>query len=221
MKRLNNRGGIDIYAVLFILTALLLMAAIGFGIWAFSSRADYKNNSDQKSAAAVEVALQDQEVQLNAEFAEREKQPYETYTTPDQFGSVVITYPRTWAAYVIEQTNGGQPINGYFHPGFVPNVNGGQSFALRFQITNQALATELAQFDSQVQLGRATTTAFRAKNVATDKIGYRIDGEFAFNRQGSMVLLPLRDKTMKIWVESQDFVDELDTIVLENLTYIP
>lgn len=35
------------------LLSLVLLIALGFGYWAYSSRQDYKNNSDQKASAAV------------------------------------------------------------------------------------------------------------------------------------------------------------------------
>jgi len=36
-----------------------------------------------------------------------------------------------------------------------------------------------------------------------------------------MILLPLRDKTLKISTESQQFVGDFDNIILANLKFVP
>ncbi len=217
----NDRGSIDIFALLFGVASILLVIAIVFAGWAWSGRSDFKNNSDEKAAAAVEAAREDLRVELDAEFAEREKEPFKTYTSPNTFGSVVITYPKTWSAHVQEPLSGQTPINGYFHPGFVPSTSGNENlFALRFEISEQSLDRELASFDGAVNRGDATASAFRSPVDSADN-GFRIDGSYATGKNGSVVLLPLRDKTIIIAAESQQFVDDLDSIILENLTYTP
>lgn len=222
MKRLSQRGALDVFALLFVGATVLLIVSIVFGVWAFTERSDYKNKSDEKSAAAVTVALADQEVKLNADFEEKEKSPYEKYVSPASFGTVSITYPKTWSAYVEEAVNTSAiPINGYFQPGFVHSVSSGSSYALRLQITNRPLADELLTYSNFVKSGTATATALSAKNVPGSGAGYKVKGEIATNTRGEVVLFELRDKTIKIWTESEDFISDLEGIVLENLTFIP
>ena len=62
-----------------------------------------------------------------------------------------------------------------------------------------------------------TVAPFRA--VLVDSVlGARIDGEITTKRTGSVVLLPLRDKTLKIWTESNAYTADFDEI-LTNLSF--
>ena len=92
--RLNQRGSIQSSALLTVGFAVLFVASTAFGIWAFMGRADYKNNSDKKSATAVATAKEEQKATDEADFLEREKQPYETFDGSSEFGSIKIVYPK-------------------------------------------------------------------------------------------------------------------------------
>lgn len=223
MKQLNTRGESSLTVVLLILSSSFLMFAIIFGLWAFMSRQDYKNNVDTKIDAAVATALEDQRIELEAEFAEEEKSPYVSYTSSQSLGSVKLTYPKTWDAYIIEadSQNSSKPVEGYFNPGFVPGVNTESSYALRFEIVDATIDKELESYNGQLATGTVTINAYRPESVPNARAGYRIDGEILQKRQGSLVLIPVRDKTVKIWTEQQDFINDLDSIILANLSFIP
>lgn len=196
---------------------ILLVAAGAFGVWAFMGRQDYKNNTDQISAKAVAAALEKQKTELEAEFAEREKQPYETYQGPVEYGSLKLSYPKTWEAFV--NTTGNAPIDGYIHPGYVPGTDAKTAFALRFQVLDSDYAAQLKSFDGQVKLGTVKVSPFRADAVPTI-LGSRIDGEVISKRSGIMVLIPIRDKTLKIWTEADQYKPDFETM-LKSLSFSP
>lgn len=220
----GHESGISALLVPFILTLLLFFGAAGFGAWAFMQREDYKSNSDQKAAAAVSVAEDALTKKLQNDFGEQQKQPLKTYTSPAAYGSVVISYPRTWSAYVIEATTVGtsQGVNAYFHPDFVPNVQNDQStsYAVRLQIVQRSYQEELKGFDSGVKQGKVKVTPYHAPNMP-NVLGTRIDGFITDKKNGSMILLPLRDKTIKIWTEAQTFEGDFNNYILQNLTFVP
>lgn len=203
-----------------VILTLLFLGAAGFGIWAFMSRADYKNNSDQKAAAAVEIAVQQESTRKDAEFVEKEKSPLKIYAGPAAFGTLDISYPKTWSAFVTENDKANVPVDGYFHPNFVPDIKGGTAFALRLQVTSQAYDQEMRQFEGKVKNGKVKVSAFSAKNVA-GVTGSRIEGEINTGQHGVMILLPLRDRTIKLSTESQQFLGDFNTIILENLKFVP
>jgi hypothetical protein len=208
-----------------VLLSVLLVSSLGFGIWAFMSMSDYKNNSDKKSAEAVEVALADQKVKLDAEYLEKDKQPYSSYSGKPEAGSVQMQYPRTWSAYVVEQSNGNIPIKAYFHPGFVPDTLGdATSFALRLEVVDTQYAEILKQYESQVKQGGITLAPYKFVKVP-DSLGSIITGKIIPGRdkvQGTMVIMPIRDKTLKIWTESNSvFLKDFNEAVLPNLTFVP
>ena len=153
---LNNRGSIQCSALLVGLVVLFI-ASCAFAVWAFMGRADYKNNSDKKSAAAVATAKEEQKATDEADFIEKEKQPYETFDGPSEFGSLKIVYPKTWELYVDIKTSGsGTSIDGYGHPGYVPGVQSDTAFALRFQVISSDYASLLKQYEGATK--NATVT---------------------------------------------------------------
>ncbi len=203
-----------------IVCVLLLLGALGFGLWAYNSQQDYKNNSDKKSEAAVTIAVEKESTRKDNEFTEKEKNPFKTYLGPAAFGSIEIQYPKTWSAFVIETDKGAKPINGFFHPGFVPDTLGQTAFALRLEVTNQSFEQEMKQFESKVKAGKVTVSPYSAKNVPGTP-GARVSGEISQDKQGTIILLPSRDKTIKIYTESQQFVGDFDNIILANLKFVP
>jgi hypothetical protein len=202
-----------------VVTVLLFVAAAGFGVWAFMSRQDYKDNSDQKVAAAVEVAQQQTADKKDKEFAVAEKLPLRTYTGPAPYGSLKIQYPKTWSVYVDELTNSSQPIDAYFNPGFVPATDeDGVVYALRAQVKSQLYADTLKSYQTFIKAGKLKATPYIPANE-TSVTGLRLDGQLTSKVSGSMVVLPLRDKTLLLWTESPQFVNDFNTNILPNFSF--
>jgi len=186
-------------------------------------RQDYKQNSDKKVAAAVEIAKKQTETAKDNEFLEKEKYPLRHYTGPSAYGSVDIQYPKTWSAYVTESGNGSTPISGYFHPSFIPSTQQGQSsnsFALRLEVASTSYDQALKQFDGNIKQGKIKVSPYKAPKVQS-VLGARLDGEIVTGKQGSMVLIPLRDKTLKIWTEATNFRGDFDNIIMANIVFVP
>src|SRR5688572_6627477 len=79
-----------------VVVTILLVVSLGFGIWAFSVGQDYKNNSDQKAAAAAEEAKATTQAEDAAKYAEEAKNPVKSFVGPADFGGVTFEYPKTW-----------------------------------------------------------------------------------------------------------------------------
>jgi len=221
MSKLNSSGAVNILLVPLILVVILLFGAAGFGIWAFTSRADYKNNSDKKAAAAAQEARQAQEVTDAAKYAEEIKQPYDSYIGPAAFGNITVNYPKTWSAYVVENERGNTPVSAYFQPKTVPSVaDPDNTFALRVELVQTTYQSVLDQFKARLDKGVATIQPYTLAKVPS-VVGSRIEGQITERKQGTMVVLPLRNMTLKIWTESNDFKGDLDTHILPNLSFVP
>lgn len=219
LSRSDQKGFVGSIVGVFVLSFLLIGATV-FGIWAFTSRSDFKNNSDKISAVAVDKALATQKEQLEKDFLEREKQPFDTFTGPSEQGSVKFQFPKTWEIYAaVVSTNNATPIDAYAHPNYVPGLTGTTALALRFQVLNQDYATILKTFDSQVKLGTAKVSPIRVAKVQS-VLGSRIDGKIDAKNTGAMVLLPLRDKVLKIWTESNTYVNDFNQM-LTTLEFSP
>ena len=221
MKVNSQAGTINVLLVPLILAVLFFIGAAAFGYWAFMSRQDYKNNADQKVAAAVAIAKQQQSSTDQASFTQAEKNPLRTYTGPEAYGSLNVSYPKTWSAYVAEQDNSNTPLDGYFYPGAVPDVsNQNSSFALRISVLQEAYSQVLSDFQSQVQAGQVKVTPYALPKVPSD-VGSRVTGQIAQNKQGDIVILPMRDKTIEIWTEAQQFEGDFNNNILPNVTFSP
>jgi len=212
----REEGSINVLAIPLILAVIFFLAALSFGLWAFSSRTDYKNNTDAKISTAVDVAQKQTATDKDNEFIEREKQPLKEYQGPASFGTVSIKYPKTWAAYVDEKDG----VDGYFQPNFVPGVDSDANYALRLQVVENSYADELKTFDGGVKGGETKATPYKPVNVE-NIIGTQLTGEIGDGKSGTLILLPLRDKTIKIWTEADQFNGDFVNNVLANFKFIP
>ncbi len=225
MRNLNQEGSTAV--TLDVVFAVLFVAAAAFGVWAFMGRQDYKNNSDQKAAKAVAAAEATQKAQLQQQFAEESKNPNKFYHGSSTYGSVSFAYPKTWSAY-IDENSSVEPINGYFYPDHVPSLQGNTAFALRAELVNTSYSQVLQQFNVQIKQGKIKAAAYvppKMVGKSNVQVGMRLDGQISQNQtgplQGSMVLIQVRDKTLKIYTQSPDFLNDFNNIVLANLTFVP
>jgi hypothetical protein len=225
MQKQNQVGSTSV--VLAVLFGVLFLAAAGFAGWAFMGRQDYKNNSDQKSAHAVEVAKKAQAQQLQQKFDEDYKNPNKSYKGPISFGTVSFNYPKTWSAYVDENSSAA-PINGYFHPDKVPSTQSGSAYALRAELVNISYSQVVQQYSGNIKQGKLKAAAYvppKMVGVTNVQPGTRLDGIVSQSQTGqhtgAMVIVQVRDKTLKIYTESPNFIADFNNIVLPSLTYVP
>lgn len=216
----RDERGMNVLLLSLIFAVVFFLLTLGFGLWAYSSRQDYKNNTDQKIATAVDVAEKDTATKKDNEFIEREKQPLKEYKGPGAYGGVQVRYPKTWSAYVDETGKGSSPVDGYFHPNFVPGVSSDSNFALRLQVVDRAFADEIRTYDAQVKSGKSTAEPYKPVNVP-NIVGLKLEGEIVPRKQGVMILIPLRDKTIKISTESDQYKKDFFDNILPNLSFTP
>lgn len=216
MRKLNQTGSL---LVPFVIVLLLFLGAAGFGGWAFMSRQDYKNNSDEKAAVAAKKAAATEAAKKDAEFAIAEKSPVKSYTGPETYGTLRFDFPKTWNQY-ISKSSAGMPINSYFSPDFIPDIASAVQFALRVQISNSSYSSLLQGYAAAVKSGTVTVAAYRAPKLP-GVLGSMITGAVSGKNQGVMVLLPLRDKTIVLWTEGSNYVGDFTNTVLPSVTYSP
>jgi hypothetical protein len=218
----NQDGAISSLAISLVLVVILLIAAIGFGAWAFSGRQDYKNNADLKIEAAVAAAKTQQGSVDQAQYAEQAKQPLQTYHGPEPYGSLVINFPKTWSAYVDGSGNGSALVDGYFAPGVVPSITDKNSvFALRVQVLSQGYAQTLQNLSSQQQSGKATISAYALPKLP-QVVGVKVSGQLAAQGPATtMVVLPLRSQTLEISTQGGSYLNDFNNNILPNFSFSP
>lgn len=219
----KNQNGSVLSVVMILVLAIGFLGASVFGFWAYSQGQDYKNNYEAKAKVDIEKALTVQKAALQKQYDEQAKSPVKTYKGPVTYGSITFDYPRTYSAYV-DETNNSTPINGYFEPDVVPAVNGDTPFALRVQLLNQAYPSVVQQYAGQVKSGELTATAYippKMKDKANVEPGVRYDGLLDKETTGAVVIIQVRDKTLKVWTESKDYLNDFNNIILPTLTFSP
>ena len=180
-------------------------------------RNDYKDNVDKKIEVATKVAVEKAKTDKDNEFLEREKSPLREYVGPATLGTFTMKYPKTWSAYTTNE-RGGTPM--LFHPLVIPG-NEEAAYALRVEVIDGPYDREAVRYDSDAKTGLVRVSPYRLPKLP-DVLGVRIDGEIEREKKrGSVVLLPLRDKTLKISAESEDFVKDFNNIILANFTFTP
>jgi hypothetical protein len=220
-----ERGEMNILLIPLILVVLILFGASYFGYWAYTNMVDYRDNTDQKIAAAVKVANQQLTVQLQKQFAEEAKSPYKIYSGPSAFGSLHIKYPKTWSAYVSVDSSNQNPVDGYFYPDVVPDTGQDSSgastnFALRVQVQQAAYSDTLQNYQSQVQEGTVKVRPFRLAKVPS-VTGIEVTGQIQPQKTGTLIVLPVRNETLEVWTESPQFQSDFTNIILPNFTFSP
>lgn len=217
MKLAKNQGGaVNVLVVSLIIASVLLVVTIGFAAWAFTERQSYKNDVDQKIAAAIEINTKQVSDQKDNEFLEKEKYPLDSFEGGSQFGLIKVSYPKTWSAHITENSSGAVYI---FDPGFISGESSA-AHGLRILVENRPYNETLSTYDAQLLSGEAKAKAYilpKVRNV----VGTRFDGTIESGKQGSVVILPLRDKTIKIINEVPGLVNDFDNIILENFTFNP
>ncbi|MCB9823129.1 hypothetical protein H6800_02545 [Candidatus Nomurabacteria bacterium] len=211
MVKLNNKGLINPLLIPLVLSALVM---VGFAISTYvyyTNFVDQRDNVNQKISNAVEIAETEQREKLDKDFAEREKIPNKTYTSPSIYGSVKLTFPKTWSSFV---TDTGSSIDYYGHPDYVPSK--GVNYALRMNVSTKKFASEIKSYDAEVKKGDLKAVSITVSGTT----GTRLDGLLKKDQQGTMVIFPLRDKTLKVWTENKDFAADFES-VLKQLTFVP
>jgi hypothetical protein len=112
-------------------------------------------------------------------------------------------------------------VDDYFHPGVVPDVTQRENaYALRVRVEDKKYDSVLKSYQNDVEAKKLTATAYALPNVQ-NTVGTRLDGQVEQNKQGSLIILPVRNMTIEIWVESPSYIADFNNIILPNLTFSP
>lgn len=214
---LKERGAVN---PLLIASIVLGVAAASFGgafIWAYGNFQDQKNNVDSKIEKAVTEAKKSQQQEDSKQFVEKEKQPYRQLVGPDELGRVTISYPKTWSVYVAKDGQKGGAYEAYLNPGTVPTVSGSQPYAARVVVSDQNYETAVRSFDGLVKRGDLRSSPITVNNFT----GVRLDGKFGPSRTGSAVLFKVRDKTLTVASDADEFKGDFDEVIIKSLDFNP
>ncbi len=213
----DQRGISNSLTIPLIGIGVLAFGLLASTIYLFTELDGAKNKRDEFATAQVEKASDSFEKDIEAKYFQKEKEPFLDFDGPDLLGGITFKYPKTWSVMVNQEVSSNQQIDAYLHPGMIRfDEESSRSYALRLQLLTQTYSEVLGSYISLVQEGKLKSKAV----VFNGTEGVRLDGQLSAEDRGSMVVLPIRDKTMLFWTESPDFIDDYNTM-LETFLFNP
>ena len=169
-----------------------------------------------RDRVATEVEAQKKLIsdQKQAEFDEREKAPYKFWTSPTQYGSIKVGFPKTWSYYLsLSDVGGGgdKEVDLYAHPDYVPGLASESKYALRLTLESTDYNKALEQYRRDSEEKKLSISTIQNSNVS----GVKIRGSIGDEVNGTMVIFPIRDKVLSVWTESPDYEADFENIVLK------
>lgn len=196
-----------------ILAVVMLLVAIVFGALCIMYIQKYnkaQTNVNQERRDAATIAKQEQKQVDEKEFAERQKQPFRTYQAPAVLGAIKAEFPRDWNVYAIEDEKASDQLDIYMYPGIVRAPQSStEPYAFRIRLSKQLYTQSLNKFQADIKNGTITASSVTVSGIT----GTKLVGEIQRNRSGVLILLPVRDKTLSLWTESNNYVNDFNGII--------
>lgn len=206
-----------IKTVAIVILSLVSVTFIGLFVWMMMQYNDVSADVNGQIQAAVSTAVNDNTMELELEFAEREKDPYRDFAGPADYGGLSFEYPKTWSVYVAADASKGGDYQAYFNPIEVNTVSKDTINALRLTIRDAAFDTVAAEYQRYLERQnsnlsvQAVTVAGTAANRYTGTIP-----DTSLN--GIIVIFKIRDKTAVLQTDSLLFESDFNKL-LESVQF--
>ena len=196
-----------IVAVVSVLTAVTF---IGLFIWMYARFSGVKSDVDGQILAAVSKAVNEKTEELENQFTEREKSPYETFAGPADYGELTFEYPKTWSVYESKDASNGGDYEAYFNPDKVYPVGSSSINALRVIIKDKSYDSYITTYDSSLKSGKIQLSV-RPINGENANV---YTGELPGTKfVGSVAVFKIRDKTAILQTDAMLFNDDFQKIL--------
>lgn len=215
-ERVYERGSVDGWMIGAVGAAVLFVIAAALAVWMYMSFSEAKANVDTKVQLAKAEAKREQAEADQKEFDERYKNPRIEFVGPSEYGRVSFMHPKTWSVYVDKDGSDRGDYKAYLHPKTVPPVNSKTSrFALRLEILNKDFDKVLKEYESLLKKGDLTSSSVEFNGNAST----RLDGAFSKELRGSVVLMKVRDKTIRFSTDADTFKPDFK-MVLDTVKFV-
>lgn len=192
---------------------VLTLASIGlliFGLWAYSQYTSVKGPVEEQRAAAAEAARADERAKLEQEFKQKEKEPFVSYMAPGVFGAFTFKYPKTWSLYAFEDESGKLQLDVYGNPETIRTFKSKtNSYAFRLKLERELYSEAVEDYQDLVEDKLLSVQTVKVSGIT----GTRYSGQLDKEHSGDLILLPVRDKTLYVWTEGKDYLEDFDRLV--------
>ena len=209
----DNSGLIK--TIVIIVVSLVAVTFIGLFIWMTVQYNDASTDVSGQIDKAVAAAKDEQAMEMEAEFLEREKYPYKTFAGPVDYGQLTFEYPKTWSVYVEKAATEGGDFKAYFNPNQVDEVGTDTINALRVTIRNESFDKVTADYQREVErkdsaLTMEAVTIGRDADVTANRYTGKIPST---DLNGIIVTFKIRDKTAILQTDSMLFQEDFDKLL--------
>lgn len=210
MKKNFYQGGVDGWMIATIGFIVLFLVAAALGAWVYVSYDNLRTDIDGKVQLAVTEGKREQSEDDFKKYQEESKNPRIEFVGPAEYGRVSFMYPRTWSAYIDKDASDRRDYVAYLHPVVVPPVSSKDSrFALRLEILNKDYDDVVKEYAERIRKGELTSSTPEYNGIATT----RFDGALSREIRGSVVLMRVRDKTVRFSTDADTFKPDFQTIL--------
>ena len=201
--------------IVIIVVSLIAVTFIGLFIWMSMERNEAQSDLDGKLTIARAEAKDEQAQKDEAEFLEREKYPFKTFSGPVDYGQLTFEYPKTWSVYVAAAATAGGDFNAYFNPIQVDAVGKETINALRVIIRDKSFDEVSQEYQKAMDkknsnLTMASTTIGVNGNITANRYTGTIPGT---DLSGFIVTFKIRDKTAILQTDSVLFQEDYDKLL--------
>lgn len=198
--------------IVIIALSLVSVTFIGLFIWMNSQYNDVQTDVQQKIDLAVAKGRDEQADKDEAEFLEREKYPYKTFSGPIDYGELSFEYPKNWSVYVAAAATKGGDFNAYFNPVQVDAVGKETINALRVTIEDKSFEDVVAEYQKAMEKkdSNLTVESVTVAGVAANRYTGTIPNT---ELSGFIVVFKIRDKTVIMQTDSVLFKDDFDKLL--------
>lgn len=209
-----------IKTIAIIVLSLVAVTFIGLFIWMSVQYSDTRANVDSEIETKVAAAKDEQADKDEAEFREREKYLYRTFSGPVDYGQLTFEYPKTWSVYVAAAATTGGDFNAYFNPIQVDAVGDETINALRVTIRDESFDEVTNEYQKAMEkkdsnLTMQSTMIGKNNDITANRYTGTIPNT---DLEGFVVIFKIRDKTAILQTDSVLFQADYDKL-LSTVTF--
>ncbi len=195
---------------------VLLILVMVFATRAFinDSKLSEATKQGQKDGAAAQKKIDE------AQLAKTQNTDFRTYTAPEGSGSFTVDIPKSWSLEISTEDGDGS-ISGIAMPDYVETKL--EQYALRFGLQDKKLEEVKKPLDSiSTDKGSTKKKVTMQEETVSGIKSFRYTGQISSKiPNGTIILIPLRDKTFTIQTDDNAKYLEVYNTIVKNLHLNP
>ena len=208
----RNRTNDLIKTTLAVVFGLMTLVFMGLFVYFLTQYNIVQEDVTGQISEAVAAAKEEQALEMEAEFAEREKDPYREFAGPVDYGQLSFKYPKTWSVYIAKDAINGGDFEAYMNPIEVNTLGRDTINALRVTIRDRDFESVAEEYQ------RAIDRKDSNLSVETTTVGGTMANRYTgvipnTELNGIIVIFKIRDKTAVLQTDSMLFEEDFDGLI--------